>query len=63
MNQANKTRTFADLSKTELMDLIKTLNKCMQEYDNDIEGRIKRPEEVEWNSIKSNQVSQRSLKI
>ncbi len=62
MNQVNKTRTFADLSKTELMDLIKTLNKCMQEYDNDIEGRMKRSEEVEWNSIKSNPVSQRSLK-
>ena len=62
MNQANKTRTIADLSKEDLMDFIMTLNKCMQDYDNDIEYRMKCSEKVECDSIKSNPVSQRSLK-
>lgn len=62
MQQVNKTRTFADLSKQELMEFIMTLNKCMQDYDNDIEYRMKCSEKAEWDSIKSNPVSQRSLK-
>lgn len=62
MQQVNKTRTFADLSKEELMEFIMTLNKCMQDYDNDIEYRMKYSEKAEWDSIKSKPVSQRSLK-
>ena len=41
MNQINESRTIADLSKKELTDFIMTLNKCMQDYDNDIEYRMK----------------------
>lgn len=64
MNQVNKSRTIADLSKKELMDFIMTLNKCMQDYDNDIEYRMECSEKAEWDSIKSNpnMVSQKSLK-
>lgn len=62
MNQNNRSRTFADLSKKELMDFIMTLNKCMQDYDNDIEYRMKCSEKAECDSIKSSPVSKRSLK-
>ncbi len=62
MNQNNRSRTFADLSKKELMDFIMTLNKCMQDYDNDIEYRMKCSEKAEYDSIKSSPVSKRSLK-
>lgn len=64
MKQVNNSRTIADLSEKELMDLIITLNKCMQDYDNDIEYRMKCSEKAEWESLKSNSntVSQESLK-
>ena len=62
MNQINESRTIADLSKKELMDFIMTLNKCMQDYDNDIEYRMKCSEKAELDSIKSSSVSKRSLK-
>lgn len=64
MKQVNNSRTIADLSEKELMDLIITLNKCMQDYDNDIEYRMKCSEKAEWESLKSNPntVSQESLK-
>lgn len=62
MNQVNNPRTIADLSKKELMDFIMTLNKCMQDYDNDIEYRMKSSEKVEWDSIKTIPVSEKSLK-
>lgn len=62
MNQVNKPRTISDLSKKELMDFIMTLNKCMQDYDNNIEYRIKCSEKVEWDSIKTIPVSAKGLK-
>jgi len=62
MNQINKYKTIADLSKKELMEFIMTLNNCMQDYDNDIEYRMKCSEKAECDSIKYKPVSQRSLK-
>ncbi len=64
MNKSNKPRTIADLSKKGLMDFIMTLNKCMQDYDNDIEYKMKCSEKSEWDSIKSNPniLSQKGLK-
>lgn len=44
------------------MEFIMTLNNCMQDYDNDIEYRMKCSEKAECDSIKYKPVSQRSLK-
>ncbi len=64
MNQVNKARTIEDLSQKELMDFIITLNKFMQDYDNNIEHKMKRSEKAEWDSIKSDThtVSRKNLK-
>jgi len=62
MKQASKITSIGDLSKEELMEFITILNKCMKDYDNDIEYRMKCSEKAEWDSIKSSPVSQRGLK-
>lgn len=62
MQQDEKKRSFADLSKSELMEFIIVLNKCMQDYDNNIERRMNFSERTEYETIKSESVSCRSLK-
>lgn len=62
MQQTTKNKDFSDLSKKELMDFILTLNKCMQEYEMNIENRMNFSEKIEWESIKQEPISFRSLK-
>lgn len=44
------------------MEFIIVLNKCMQDYDNNIERRMNFSERTEYETIKSESVSCRSLK-
>lgn len=44
---------ISSLSKQKRMDFIKTLNECMEAYENNTERAIKRSDKAEWNTLKN----------
>lgn len=40
-------------SKQKRMDFIKTLNECMEAYENNTERAIERSDKAEWNTLKN----------
>ena len=58
----NDNKQISDFNQEEMMEFINCLNACMQEYDRDIEFRMKQSEKIEWNELKKHNLSNEQKK-
>ena len=51
---------ISNWSKRKRMDFVRTLNKCMLEYEKNTEGAIARSDKAEWNHLKEDKTHRMS---